>query len=95
MTRVRFTKRAKADLIHLHAYIAASSPRAADDLVRHLSKGFRRLAVNPEVGRPRPGHGPGEYRYLVVRRHSIVHTLEPEGIVLIQRILGPGQTLRP
>jgi plasmid stabilization system protein ParE len=94
MTIVRFTKRARADLVLLHSYIAADNPRAADELLRQLQKGIGRLEANPGVGRARPGQGPGDYRYLVVGRHSVVHTREPGGTVLIQRVLGPGQTLR-
>ena len=57
--RVRFTRRARADLAAIFSYVAADNPRAAANLVGRIETLIDKLSLFPGLGHPtRP---PGRY----------------------------------
>ena len=64
--RIRFTPRARDDLIEIHDYIAAENPRAARRVASIIRDQVRVLADHPLLGRP--GQLPGT-RELVIDRY--------------------------
>ena len=64
--RIRFTPRARDDLIEIHDYIAAENPRAARRVASTIRDQVRVLANHPLLGRP--GQLPGT-RELVIDRY--------------------------
>jgi addiction module RelE/StbE family toxin len=48
--KIRFTRRAAADLDNVFAYVANENPRAAADLVGQITAAIRRLARFPDLG---------------------------------------------
>lgn len=64
--RIRFTPRARDDLIEIHDYIAAENPRAARRVASTIRDQVRILANHPLLGRR--GQLPGT-RELVIDRY--------------------------
>lgn len=54
MAKVHRSGTSLRDLDSIYDYVAESSPRNAEMLMRQFHDRFALLAANPEMGRPRP-----------------------------------------
>lgn len=57
--RLRFSRRAEADLNEITAYIARDNPERAASYIRELRQQCRNLLTFPRAARPRPELGKG------------------------------------
>jgi plasmid stabilization system protein ParE len=84
---VKFTRRALADLVGIHAWLAECNPSAAGRVVAAIEHSAELLADQPELGfRERSGLGRilivPRYRYVIAYRHEadrveILYVLHP------------------
>lgn len=89
MARVRFSRKALADLAAIHAYLAERNPPAAGRVVAAVEHTASLLADNPLLGRP---EARGLGRILVVPRYRYVISYRIEGdAVEIRFIFHPKQ----
>ena len=87
MRRITRTSRAEEDLIDIWRYIAKDNPSAADKLLDAIDAAFRRLALNPRIGRARPDFAP-RLRYLPVGNYLIFYCEVPGGIEIVRVLHG-------
>jgi len=83
--------RAKADLITIHAGIAAERPQAAGRIILMLRDVCQRLADHPGIGRPWPEPGVTDARIYTKDGYTVVYRAETPLRVL--RILARGRDL--
>ncbi|MFT3974630.1 MAG: type II toxin-antitoxin system RelE/ParE family toxin [Amaricoccus sp.] len=76
MARVRFSRRALADLAAIHEWLSERSPAAADRVVNAIEDSAAHLADNPLMGK-REARGLG--RFLIVSRYRYVLSYRVEG----------------
>jgi toxin ParE1/3/4 len=67
MAKVRYTRRAREDLLEIWVWIASDSPATADRVYDAIEKRCDSLRHHSELGRPRPEIGEG-VRSLVIER---------------------------
>lgn len=87
MIQPRITEQAEADLDDLWAYIAASSPDAADRMVDAVLEGSRMHVRFPNMGLKRDDLRPG-IRYFVVSPYVIFYSPVEETIEVIRVLHG-------
>jgi plasmid stabilization system protein ParE len=81
--RVRWSLRAKNDLLAIARFIAADNPDAAHAWVEKLREQARRVASMPRAGRRVPEVGRDDIREVLLRHYRIVYRVEPRGIVVL------------
>ncbi len=67
MGQVRFTRRARVDLLDIWSHVAEHDPVAADSVLDRIEEGCAVLREHPHFGRARPDIGTGA-RMLVIER---------------------------
>jgi plasmid stabilization system protein ParE len=73
--KLRWTRRARADLIELGRYIARDKPGAARRWVERLRRRARAAAKQPRSGRKVPEVGRDEVREVLVENYRIVYEI--------------------
>ena len=81
--RVRWSLRAKNDLLDIARYIAADDAAAARAWVEKLREQVRRVAGTPHAGRRVPELQREDLREVLLRHYRIVYRVEPHGIVVL------------
>ena len=81
--RLRFSGKAKEDLIDLWEYIAVHDELAADRYVDHVFDRAGELLVHLELGRPRPEISSG-VRSLLCRNHLIFYRVGTRAIEVLR-----------
>jgi plasmid stabilization system protein ParE len=81
--RVRWTFRAKDDLLVIAHFIATDDPVAARAWVAKLREQVRRAASTPLAGRRVPELARDDIREVLLRSYRIVYRIEPRGIVVL------------
>lgn len=81
--RVRWSLRAKNDLIAIARYIAEDDSVAARAWVEKLREQARRVASTPQAGRRVPELQREDIREILLRHYRIVYRVEPNGIVVL------------
>lgn len=87
MGRVRFTRRARADLLGIWTHVAARSPAQADSSIDRIEAGCRVLRDHPRFGRARPDIGEGT-RMLVVGRWLALYRIVADDVQVVRVVDG-------
>ena len=88
MSRVRFTAKAREDLIEIWAYIATHNSEAiADRIYDRISRACRLLEDQPRLGPARPELHP-EARVLVIERWLTIYRVLDNGIEIARIVDG-------
>jgi addiction module RelE/StbE family toxin len=83
--RVKWTRKALANLDHAVEYIAADKPTAAVKAASAIWNAARRLADHPGMGRP--GRVSGTRELVVPGLPYILPYVEKDGVVFILRVM--------
>jgi toxin ParE1/3/4 len=81
--RLRWTQRARQDLLAIARFIAADNSEAAVKWVATLRKSAKRVARFPRSGRSVPELRRDDIREVVVRNYRIVYRIEDDAIVVL------------
>jgi len=82
--RIRWTSRASADLVRLHAFLAAAAPEAAARVVQELARAPERLVAFPRIGEKLEAYGPREVRRIIVGRYEMRYEVVAGSIVILR-----------
>jgi len=94
MPSIRFSRRAREDLLVLWEYIeGASGARAADRIYDRIHKACERLRDNPRLGRPRSEIA-GDARSIVIDRWVAFYRIVDDETVQIVRIVDGARDLK-
>lgn len=93
MPQIRYTRRARRDLIALWSYIADHNRAAADRVYLRLEARIKVLEEFPEIGPLRPDIAP-DARVLVERPYLILYRIISD-LVQIVRILHGARRISP
>jgi toxin ParE1/3/4 len=85
--RVRFTRRAREDLLGIWLYIEQRNPRVADQVYDRIEKSCELLRDHPQIGPARPEFGEGA-RALVIDRWIALYRLVEDGVQVVRIIDG-------
>lgn len=83
MRRLRWTLRAKEDLLRIARFIAADNPAAAVRWIATLRKRARSAADLPRAGRRVPELRRDDIREVIVRNYRIVYRAADTGILVL------------
>jgi addiction module RelE/StbE family toxin len=80
--RVRYTRRAKDDLVEIYTYIAEENPPAARQVIAKIREGVKHLAHHPHVGRI---GRVADTRELVIPRfpYIVVYRVRDDGVQIL------------
>ena len=93
MSEVRYSRRAREDLLDIWLYIARqNSDAAADRVLDRIEEACRLLARHPQLGPARPEIA-DEARSLVIQRWLALYRLTPYGVAVV-RIVDGARDLR-
>ncbi len=81
--RVRWTKRARAQLLEIFDFIAADRPSTAERVVGRLRNATRGLARHPLRGRRVPEFDDPAIRERLVTPYRIIYTVQVEDIFIL------------
>jgi toxin ParE1/3/4 len=84
---LRYTVRARRDLLDIWYEVSEVNPSAADDLYRRLEARVEMLRQFPKAGRARPNIAP-EARALVDLPYLILYRIIPEGVQIVRVLHG-------
>lgn len=87
MGEVRYTLRARGDLLDLWAYWASKDPTAADRIYDRIEDRCRALRDHPRLGVARPEIGEGA-RMLVVERWLVLYRHMDDGVQVVRIVDG-------
>ena len=87
MTRVRFTQRAREDLLGIWLYIAPQSPLIADQVYDRIEKSCGLLRDHPQLGPARPEIA-DDARALVIERWLALYRLVEDGVQIVRVVDG-------
>lgn len=85
--RVRFSRRAREDLLDIWTFIAPRDLQAADLALDRIAASCGVLADHPRLGRARPEIGDGA-RTLVVGRWLALYRLTDDGVQVVRVVDG-------
>ena len=91
MMRLRFSRRAEADLEEIAAYIARDNPARAVTYVQELREHCRNLLTFPRAARLRPELGKG-VRVSIFGNYLILYLMHPD-LVEIRRVVHVARNL--
>ena len=77
---VRWTERARTDLIEIGEFIAADSPAAADRWIEKLLSAGKRIGAAPLAGRRVPELSLDDLREVLVRSYRIVYRVHAKRV---------------
>jgi toxin ParE1/3/4 len=81
--RLRWSRRAKDDLLEIARFIGSDDLGAARSWVEKLREQARKIASTPLAGRRVPEIGRDDIREVMLRHYRIVYRVEPQGIVVL------------
>jgi toxin ParE1/3/4 len=87
VSRVRFTRRAREDLVDIWLYIEPQNPNVADQVCDRIEKHFHLLREHPQLGPARPEIGEGA-RALVIERWIALYRLVEDGVQVVRIVDG-------
>jgi toxin ParE1/3/4 len=88
LAKIRFTHRAREDLLDIWLYVAPQNSEAlADAIYDRIEEGCARLAEYPQLGRARPEIAP-DARALVIERWLALYRLTEYGVQIVRIIDG-------
>ena len=87
MGKVRYTRRAREDLLEIWEWIASDSPGIADQVCDAIEKRCGALRNHSRLGRPRPEIGDGA-RSLVIERWIAFYRIVEDGVQIVRIVDG-------
>jgi toxin ParE1/3/4 len=87
VTRLRFTRRAREDLLDIWLYIAPRRPLIADQVYDRIERSCQLLRDHPQLGPARPEIGDGA-RALIIERWIALYRLTEDGAQIVRVIDG-------
>ena len=85
--KVRYTRRAREDLLEIWEWIASDSPSIADRVYDVIEVRCGSLRNRPQLGRPRPEIGEGA-RSLVIERWIAFYRIVEDGVQVVRIVDG-------
>jgi plasmid stabilization system protein ParE len=83
MSKLRWTQRARRDLVAIARYLAADDPPAAQRWVAQMRKRARAAARLPRSGRRVPELTEGDLREVVVKNYRLIYRADSDGITVL------------
>jgi plasmid stabilization system protein ParE len=83
MSKLRWSQRARRDLLAIARYIAADNPPAARRWLTGLRKRARTAARLPRSGRRVPELASDDLRELVIKNYRLIYRPETDGITVL------------
>lgn len=83
--KIKWTSKASADLVRLHAFLEPVAPDAAARIVRELARAPNRLLDYPRIGERLEAYEPREVRRIIVGRYEMRYEIAA-GTILILRL---------
>jgi toxin ParE1/3/4 len=87
VTKVRFTRRAREDLLDIWPYIEPRSPLIADQVYDRIERNCQHLRDHPQLGPARPEIGDGA-RALIIERWIALYRLMEDGVQIVRIVDG-------
>ena len=87
MGRIRFTRRARVDLLDLWSHVAERDPSQADGIIDRIEAGCGVLQDHPRFGRARPDLGEGA-RMLVIERWLALYRIMGNDVQIVRVVDG-------
>jgi toxin ParE1/3/4 len=87
VSQVRFTRRARQDLLDIWLYIAPQNPVAADRVFDRIEESCQLLREHPQLGPVRPEIA-DDARALVIERWLALYRLKEHGVQVVRIIDG-------
>ncbi len=81
---LRWTGKARSDLVRLHEFLAPVNPSAAARAVRQLVAGVKRIPAHPRLGVRLPEFAPREVRRVLVGDYEIRYELMGSDVVVLR-----------
>lgn len=86
---IEWSRRARADILDLKAYIAKDSPYYARRFTERIVASVEKLAEFPKIGRPVPeAEGRDDVRELIYQGYRIIYLTRPEQVFIATIIHG-------
>jgi len=86
---IEWSRRARADIRDLNAYIVKDSPYYARRFTERIIASLDKLAEFPKIGRPVPeAEGRDDVRELIYQGHRIIYLTRPERVFIVTIIHG-------
>ena len=85
--RIRYSHKAKADLLDLWLWLAQDSLQVADQKVAEIERRASALQEYPELGVARPDIA-AEARSLVVERWLVIYKIDADGVMIVRVVDG-------
>ena len=85
MMKVRWSRKAIADLARLHAFLEPEAPEAAARVLQQLARAPDRLVEHPRIGEKLDVDAPNEVRRIIVGRYEMRYAIA-DGTILILRL---------
>ena len=85
VTRLRFTRRAREDLLDIWLYIAPRCPLIADQVYDRIERSRQPLRDHPQLRLARPEIGDGA-RALIIERWIALYRLTEDGVQIVRVI---------
>ena len=86
---IEWSRRARADIRNLKAYIAKDSPYYARRFTERIVASVEKLAEFPKIGRPVPeAEGREDVRELIYQGYRIIYLAQPERVFIVTIIHG-------
>lgn len=93
MKSVRYTRRAREDLLDIWVYIALQTPVAADDFYDRIEESCQLLLDHPQLGPARPEIA-DEARVLIIGRWLALYRLMEDGVQVVRIVDGARDLIR-
>jgi toxin ParE1/3/4 len=87
MGEVRYTRRAREDLLEIWEWLASDGPATADRVYDAIEKRCDSLRHHAQLGRPRPEIGEG-VRSLVIERWLAFYRIVKDGVQVVRIVDG-------
>jgi plasmid stabilization system protein ParE len=82
--KIRWTARASADLVRLHAFLQPVSPEAAARIVGQLARAPQHLNDFPRIGEKLEAYEPREVRRIIVGSYEIRYEIADATIFILR-----------
>ena len=82
--RIKWTDKAAADLVRLHAHLRPVAPDAAARIVQQLSRAPDRLRDNPRIGEKLETYAPREVRRIIVGHYALRYEIADATVFILR-----------
>lgn len=82
--KIRWTGKASADLVRLHAFLQSVAPEAAARVVQQLARAPDRLVDFPRIGEKLEAYEPREVRRIIVGHYEMRYEIADATIFILR-----------